>query len=130
MLFSTVPAATLDDIAATHAQRLGAHFLDVCLLKVDVEGGAALPALRGARQLLAGPVQVVSFEYVPSDPGHTVEELWILEEHGFTIFGTGPVLEERMYRPVEFEQLTATLTANKSLGTSLIGFKLPRREKK
>lgn len=125
LVVSTVRAARLDRLVPELAQNLGGDVSEVCLMKVDVEGGSALGALRGAMELLASPaLRVVVFEYVPSDPGHTVEELWLLSHAGFTIFGTGAGVEERAFAPEEFDALTAQLRSEGRLGTSLAALKL------
>jgi len=129
VVYSRVPAAPLDDIALEHVKKLGRHLDDICLMKVDVEGASALPAFRSAKRLLASPrLQAVSFEYVPSDPGHTSELLHILSANGFRIFGNnggssfGP-LEEREYRASEFESLTERLRQEGPLGTTLVAWR-------
>ncbi|CAE8596672.1 unnamed protein product, partial [Polarella glacialis] len=126
-LSTPVAAARLDDVAEAHAGLLGGSMSDICFMKMDIEA-AELRALHGAPRLLASQMlRAVHFEFVPlgRDGGGGVgirggrELLELLAANGFVVYGHGPVLQRRVYGPLEFDELIARLAAVGKLGTSL-----------
>jgi len=82
---ATVPAVTLDGLCEEH------HLNDVCIVKMDIEGGE-LMALRGATRLIEGGFgrpPIIAFEYsslFPTRGGDRTEILDIFLSRGWTLW--------------------------------------------